>query len=156
MVHLTMFVIFHVNVITCQNFNLPHIYHIFVEKTPFLRWKFSNLSHGIQTWLKLCEMTWFNIPSTFIKIKNHLNYFWSIFVFLNIHVHYIYFHKIYSNLSFYKMKWNNFFFNILLRLYFNIICKNIMKIVQNFEVGYSQTCTSLESSAMWNPKVESS
>ncbi len=31
---------------------------------------------------KLCEMTQFNIPSTFIKIENHLNYFWNnIFVF---------------------------------------------------------------------------
>ncbi len=27
-----MLVIFHVNVITCQNFNLPHIYRIFIEK----------------------------------------------------------------------------------------------------------------------------
>jgi hypothetical protein len=98
-------------------------------------------------------MTWFNIPSTFIKIKNHKKYFWSIFVFLNIHVHYICFHKIYSNLSFYKMKWNNFFSNILIRLYFDIICKNIVKIVQKFEVGYSQTCTSLESSGMWHPKA---
>jgi hypothetical protein len=75
-------------------------------------------------WLKLCEMTWFNILSTFIKIKNHLNYFWSIFVFLNIRVHYICFHKMYSNLSFYKMKWNNLFSNILLRLYFDIFLKS--------------------------------
>jgi hypothetical protein len=29
--HLTMVVIFHVNVITCQIFNLPHIYHILVD-----------------------------------------------------------------------------------------------------------------------------
>ncbi len=35
MVPLVMFVIFHVNVITCQIFNLPHIYHIFVEKIIF-------------------------------------------------------------------------------------------------------------------------
>jgi hypothetical protein len=32
MAHLTMHVIFYVNVITCENFNLPHIYHIFVLK----------------------------------------------------------------------------------------------------------------------------
>jgi len=35
MAHLTMFVIFNVDVITCQNFNLLHIYHIFVEKVIF-------------------------------------------------------------------------------------------------------------------------
>ncbi len=49
MAHLAMVVIFHVNVITCQNFDLPHIYRILVEKNHFLRWKFSNWSHGIQT-----------------------------------------------------------------------------------------------------------
>jgi len=67
MAYLIMLAIFHENVITCQIFNLPHTYRIFVEKTYFLRWKFSNESHGIQTWFKLCEMTWFNTPSTFIK-----------------------------------------------------------------------------------------
>jgi hypothetical protein len=30
MAHLVMFVIFHVNVIIDQNFNLSHIYHIFI------------------------------------------------------------------------------------------------------------------------------
>jgi hypothetical protein len=34
--HLVMFVIFYVNVITCQIFNLPHIYHIFAKKSHFL------------------------------------------------------------------------------------------------------------------------
>jgi hypothetical protein len=42
MVSLAMLVIFHVNVIICQIFNLPHIYCIFVEKNYFLRWKISN------------------------------------------------------------------------------------------------------------------
>jgi hypothetical protein len=37
MAHLVMLVIFHVNVIIDQNFNLPHIYHIFVEKTNLLK-----------------------------------------------------------------------------------------------------------------------
>jgi len=32
-----MLVIFHVNMITCQIFNLPHIYCIFVEKNHFLK-----------------------------------------------------------------------------------------------------------------------
>jgi hypothetical protein len=37
MAHVAMLIIFHVNVITCQIFNLPHIYRIFVEKTHFLK-----------------------------------------------------------------------------------------------------------------------
>jgi hypothetical protein len=37
---LAMLVIFHVNVITCQIFNLPHIYHIFAEKTHSLNENF--------------------------------------------------------------------------------------------------------------------
>jgi hypothetical protein len=41
MAHLTMFVIFYLDVIFCQNFNLPHIFRIFAEKT-HLRWKFTN------------------------------------------------------------------------------------------------------------------
>jgi len=36
MAHLPMLVIFHLNVITYQNFNLPHIYHTFAKKTHFL------------------------------------------------------------------------------------------------------------------------
>jgi len=39
MAHLAMFIIFYVDVIFCQNFSLPHIYHTFVEKIHFLRWK---------------------------------------------------------------------------------------------------------------------
>jgi hypothetical protein len=30
--------------------------------------------------------------------------------------------------------------------------KNILKIFQKFEVGYTQTCTFQESSTMWHPK----
>jgi hypothetical protein len=37
MAHLIMLAIFHVNVITCQIFNLSHIYHIFAKKTQFLK-----------------------------------------------------------------------------------------------------------------------
>ncbi len=37
MAHLAMLVILYVKVITCQNFILPHIYRIFVEKAHFLR-----------------------------------------------------------------------------------------------------------------------
>jgi len=44
MAHLTMFVIFHVNVITWQNFNLPHIYFIFAKKIIFRNEK-NQISH---------------------------------------------------------------------------------------------------------------
>jgi hypothetical protein len=37
MAHLVIIVIFHVNVITYQIFNLSHIYHIFVENPHFLK-----------------------------------------------------------------------------------------------------------------------
>jgi len=96
-------------------------------------------------------MTWFNILSTFIKIKNYLNYFWSVFVFL-IYRYTTLFPQVYSNFPPYKMKWNSLFSNILSRLYSNIVCKNIVKFFQKFEVGCTQTCTPLKSSAMWHPK----
>jgi hypothetical protein len=47
MAHLVKLVIFHVNVITCEIFNLPPIYCIFARKTHFLRWKISN---NLVTW----------------------------------------------------------------------------------------------------------
>ncbi len=37
MAHLAMLVIFYVDVIFCQDFNLPHIYRIFALKTHFLK-----------------------------------------------------------------------------------------------------------------------
>jgi hypothetical protein len=42
MAHLTMLVIFHVNAITCQIFNLPYIYSIFDEKNHILKLNLSN------------------------------------------------------------------------------------------------------------------
>ncbi len=42
MAQLVMLVIFHVNVINCQNLNLSHIYHIFVKRIHFLIPKISN------------------------------------------------------------------------------------------------------------------
>jgi hypothetical protein len=72
----------------------------------------------VQTWL--CEVTWFNIPSTFIKTKNH---FICVFEYTcTLHS----FSQIYSNLPLHKMKWNNFFSNLLPRLYSHIICKHIL------------------------------
>jgi hypothetical protein len=37
MAYLAMLVIFYADVISCQIFNLPHIYHIFAQKTHFLK-----------------------------------------------------------------------------------------------------------------------
>ncbi len=37
------------------------------------------------------------------------------------------------------------------KLYSNILCKNVVEIFQIFEMGYIQTCTSLECSRMWHP-----
>jgi hypothetical protein len=39
MAHLNMFVIFYVDMIICQNFNLPHIYRILVGKKSFFEMK---------------------------------------------------------------------------------------------------------------------
>jgi hypothetical protein len=143
----------HVNVINCQNFNSPHIYCIFVLKFPFLKEKFTNWSHGIQTWFKICEMTWFNIPSTFIKIKNHLNFFLEyICVFECISTLHL-FPQICSNLPLYKMKWNSSFFHILpIYVIFQHNMQKYCEIFQKFEMGYIQACTPLESSIMWHPK----
>jgi len=150
MAHRGMFFIFYVDVIFCQNFNLPHIYHIFAQKTHFLKWKFTNYSHGIQTLFILCEMTWFNIPLIFNKnLKSFKLFFEYICVFeytCTIHS----FSQIYSNLPFYKIKLNIYFLNLLPKLYSNTICKHIVKIFWKFEAGYIQTCTSLESNTMWH------
>jgi len=151
MSNLAMFVIFHVNVITCQNFNIPHIYHIFVEKNHFLKWNFQ-INHMVsKTWFKQYQMTWVNIPSTFIKIKSFKLFLEYICVFEYTDILHS-FSQMYFNLPLYKMKWNNIFSNILLRLYSNIICEKIVKIFQKFEMGYIQTCTSWENSIMWQPK----
>jgi hypothetical protein len=42
-----MFVIFYLNAITCQNFNLPHIYRIFAKKTLFFLNENFQISHMI-------------------------------------------------------------------------------------------------------------
>ncbi len=52
------------------------------------------------------------------------------------------FPRIYSNLLLYKMKWNSFFFNILLKL------QKYLEILSKFEVGHIQTCTPLGNSTM--------
>jgi hypothetical protein len=96
-------------------------------------------------------MTWFNIFSTFIKMKNYLKKIWKLFVFLSTWVHLHLFPQIYSIFPLHKMKW--FFFSVLLpRLYSNIVCWNFVNFFQNFKVWYIQTCTSLKSSTLWHLK----
>ncbi len=123
MAHLAMLVIFHVNVIFGNFFNLPYIYHIFVEKIHF--WD-ENLSHGIQTWFKLCEMTWFNIPSIFRKIKNHLIFF-GIYLCFWIHMYTTFIStNIFQSLTLQNEM--DFLKNIFPKLYSNIVCNFFVKI----------------------------
>ncbi len=100
------------------------------------------------TWcLNMVQYT-FNFHKDYKSFKFFLEYI-RVFKYIGtLHL----FPQIYSSLPLYKMKQNNLFFNFLPRLYSNIICKNIVRIFQNFEVGYIQTCTSLESSTMWHPR----
>jgi len=111
MAYLTMLFIFQVNVITCQNFNLSHIYRIFAKKTHFLKWKFSNkymvFEHGSNN-VKWHGSIYFqfsyNVISYFLKI-------WNIFVFLSTQAHYICFHKHIPISHF--MKWNEIIFILM-------------------------------------------
>jgi hypothetical protein len=52
-----MLVTFHIKMIVCQIYILPHTYGQHFEKTPFMRQKVSNFSHGSQThWFRVCEI----------------------------------------------------------------------------------------------------
>jgi hypothetical protein len=73
-------------------YQFPCFHHIFVRKKSFFKVNFFKLITWYPNMVQI-EMRWVNIPSTFIKIKNHLSCFWNIFVFLNMQVHYICFHK---------------------------------------------------------------
>jgi hypothetical protein len=83
----------------------------------------------------------FNFHKNWKSFKLFLDYVYVFEYTSTLHV----FPQIYYSISFYKMKWNSFFKNILPKLYSNIMCKNIVVFFQKFEVGYTQTCTSLES-----------
>jgi hypothetical protein len=126
------------------------IYHTFIASLQIILWNENfQINHMVSKHGSYYVKWHFNIPSTFIKIKNHVNFFWNIFVFfgtLDL------FPQIYSNLPLYNMKWNNLFSNFLPMLYYNIIWKKKLKIFQRFEVKHIQTCTSMESSTMWHPK----
>jgi hypothetical protein len=51
MAHFIFLAMFHLKMILCQNFNLPHTYgHYFEKKNSFLIWWLSNFSHGSQTY----------------------------------------------------------------------------------------------------------
>ncbi len=114
-----------------------------------MKWKFSNWSHGIQRWSKLCEMTWFNMFSTFMHIKNYLDFFGLYFCFwIHMYITFV-FTNTFQSLKF----WNEIIhYNILFKLYSNIICKNIVKIFQKFEMGNIQTHTFLKKNTNWHPE----
>jgi hypothetical protein len=126
-----------------------HLLH-FCSKNSFFEMKIYKLITWYPNMVHICEMTWFNIPPTFIKNKNHLNVFWNILEFLSTHIHYICFHK-YIPISHF-IKWNQIIYFLIFCLGYNIICKKLVKIFQKFEVVYTQTCTPLESSTMCHPK----
>jgi len=151
MAHLAMLVVFHMNVITCQNFNLPHIYYIFARKIHFLKKKNFRLitwytNMVLIMWNDMVQYT-FNFHQNKKSFKYFLEYIYVFEYISTLHL----FPQVYSSNTLYKMKWNNFLFNILPRLYSNIICKDIMKLFQKFDMGYIQACTPLESSIMWHP-----
>jgi hypothetical protein len=152
MAHLAMLVIFHVNVIICQIFNLPHIYCIFVEKTHFLLIIFFKLVTWYTNMVLIMWNDMVQYTFNFHKNKKSFKYFLKYIFFFEYTSTLHLFPQIYSNISLHKMKWNSFFFNILPRLYSNIIWKDIMKLFQKFDVGYIQACTPLESSTMWHLK----
>jgi len=62
------------------------------------------------------------------------------------------FSQIYSNLTHYKMKWNIFSFNILLRLYSSIICKNMWNSLKSLKWNTFKHAHPWENSIMWHPK----
>jgi hypothetical protein len=127
------------------------IYHTFI--TSLLIFFFWNENFQIDHMVSKHNLNYVNdmiqYTFNFHKNENYLNYFLEfIFVFEYMDTIHL-FPQIYSNLPLYKMKWNIYIFR---KLYSNMICKNIVKIFQKFEVGYTQTCTSIESSTMWHPK----
>jgi hypothetical protein len=145
MAHLIMLIIFHVNVIICQ-ISISHTCITFLlEKTIFWNENFQ-INHMVQImWNGMVQYT-FHFHKNKKSFKLFLKY---IFVFEYIFTWHL-FHK-YTSIS-HVIKWNDFLnINILPRLYSNIICKNVVNFFQNFEVGYIQTCTPLESNTMWRP-----
>jgi hypothetical protein len=136
MTRLAMLVIFHVNVITLSNFQFTiHLSHLCCKN-----WFFWNENFQINH--MVCKhgskyVKWHG-PLTFTKTKSFKCFLEYIRVFEYISTLHL-FPEIYSNFPFYKMKWNSFFFNILLKLRSNIICKYIAKLFQKCEVGFIQT-----------------
>jgi hypothetical protein len=60
--------------IVSQIFNLPHTYSQHHEKTPFVRSKLSNSSHGSRTWFKVIGITCEINTTNFINVKNHFKF----------------------------------------------------------------------------------
>jgi hypothetical protein len=128
MSHSTMLFILHVNGITCQNFNLSHIYHIFAEKNNFLKY-FFQIHHMISkrgsNCVKWHGSIYFQFSERFKFIKIVVGIYLCFLVHRN--TTFIFTNILQSTILQNEMKWSNFFFNILPRLYSNIICKNIVK-----------------------------
>jgi hypothetical protein len=63
----------HCNYVKTTHFRLVSLYFDLILQHIIFEISFS-FPHPLQCFLNF-EMTWFNLCSTFIKIKNHLNYF---------------------------------------------------------------------------------
>jgi hypothetical protein len=100
------------------------IYHIFmlsVLKNPFMRWKLSNFSNGSQTWFKICGITCEIYITNFIKVKNHFNCFWNIFIFFNTQLNVLFSYKYISiHHDIHRKQLNYFLFYCLVMYYHNI------------------------------------
>jgi len=107
--HLVILVIFYVDVISCQNYNLPHIYRIFVEKNSIFEMKifklvpwYPNMVHIM--WNDMVQYT-FNFHKYYKSFKLFFKYICVFEYTCTLHS----FPQICSNLPLYKMKWNSFF-----------------------------------------------
>jgi predicted phosphatase len=108
MAHLTMLVIFYVDVISCQNFNLPHIYHIFVKKPHF--WdENSQINHMVSEHGSY-YVKWHG--SIYLQLTQKVKIIKKIWEYICVFEYISTLHscpQIYSNLPLYKMKWNIIF-----------------------------------------------
>ncbi len=114
----------------CENVNLPHTYDHDHKNNSFITWKLSNFSNGSQIWFKSCEMTCEIIIMNFMKVKNHFNHFWNIFVSFSTLWYVLFSYKytaIHHNI---KRKWFIFcsilFFGVMLYHNMQKHCENLL------------------------------
>jgi hypothetical protein len=80
-----------------------------------------------KTCAKLCEMTWFNIPSTFIKTRNHL-------IFLRVYLCFwinMYITFVFTNILQSPTLWNEMKF-LFLNIFLGYILTKYAKLLWNF------------------------